>query len=292
MSKFAEELIAATNSAASAYIQFATDHSSGSYDFFVFVEDTPDIIIYQHVIQRIGASFLPCGGKDGVFSVFQKLVQEGRADGQCFITDRDVEDFGELLPTAIFRTKGYSWENHVCERDATIRTVQLKSRPNFTLQEAHGIADSWEATVQNFDELLRTHLGLLRLNSIKSLELDLASFPICLDAKFENGRLFPGDTASNWLKQKLVAAEIQGITKADIQDAIGVNKHISLMRQARGKTLFTLWKRFIASAFSEFGKKGLGDLKSALSVIQSFPWDWPDFNYIRAYVDTRVGVAI
>lgn len=287
MSEFVLLMRSSVSSAASAYIQFANDYVRKEYTTFIFVEDWPDVIAYQHILELEGASFLGCGGKDGVFKLFGKLSNEGRAVGQCFIVDRDIEDRAQGAEQEVLRTEGYSWKNHLVESSATLRIAQRRSQPNLSMQESEGVVCSWERSISAFERLLALHGALLRVKKPAGLDLDLHTFPVTHSSTLVEGILTPGLGAESWIESKLAEFLERGGSEADVQQISENLASQPIVKWARGKTIFSLWRRFITLKFGELGCRFLGEI-SATGVVLMLPQSNPSWKYIQDYVRDRV----
>ena len=63
-----------------AFLQFITTKDPDDYSTFAFVEDDDDIEFYQHVLVSFDPiAYFGCGGKGGVFEVYQYLEGRGRS---------------------------------------------------------------------------------------------------------------------------------------------------------------------------------------------------------------------
>lgn len=287
---FKSKLKDAVNSPASAYIQFVTKRNKGSYLAFSFVEDEDDISFYQHVLaefRHIG--YFGCGGKSGVFEVFEKLSAEGHAEGNLFMVDRDHE-VAPFKPEAVLRTTVYSWEAHLCAPSVVCAFIQRKARPNLSKEEEEIVAARWEGTLAAYKPLLLAHAALLTLRHAPGQGLDLGSVRFGDQAEVAEGMLTPGAVELERIRAKKELSQLNREEKVWLSEYVNDNEVICPTRIAHGKALFSLLRSFIPHAVSGLAR-AIGGINSAKQVLSETPWSHTEFDYIREYATLRIANA-
>ena len=104
------------------YHQFALAQSKSAADAqFLFFEGVDDPVFFVgHIVPRLNGrdyyEFI-CNGRDGVIKVHELCTRDGRAsDRTLFFIDKDHTDIlgaATELPTSLFQTECYSFENYI-----------------------------------------------------------------------------------------------------------------------------------------------------------------------------------
>lgn len=294
MTNFSEQLIASTKSWSSAYLQFITGRGREGYSSYVFVEDDDDQIFYQHVLtDRPNLGFIGCGGKGGVLAVYERLSKDNLDGGHCFFVDRDLEAEPRVYDPDVCRTKHYSWESHLSERNLICWILQRRCSPNFGPQDIEEIGMRWENSIANVVPFLSIHTALTDYACNNSISLDMRRIDILQWTEFTE-TLEAGLTSTNfsWVQDK---ARILDEIGADVDAILGRAETYTaevILSFARGKLLFSLLRGFISNLLIRARRRFLGDYNSPKFLIGCMPWNATEFDYIRDYAAVRCASTV
>jgi hypothetical protein len=288
VSEFAANLRAESATWSSAYLQFVTGIKSEGFDSYAFVEDDPDKDFYQHVLSTdCTISYISCGGKSGVITLFRKLEMEGLADGHLFFVDQDTEDQPGEHSGSICRTDGYSWESHFCTREAVELFLGKRMERSLPPRTISSLGARWLATIDAFADVLAWHTALCRGALLRNCSLELGRVPIAKDSQFRDGIIHPCPKNSAWVDDRVAAAEDEEILIEDTKRRFERYRAVDLAYKSRGKTVFQILSAFLVEVIRDIGVGIRGEFNSAIHWLRSIPSGLGAFDYIRAYAQSR-----
>jgi hypothetical protein len=273
-------------------MQFVTGRGREGFVAYAFVEDNDDVEYYQHALTSFShISYIRCGGKNNVLSVFKKLNGEGLVDGQLFFVDRDCELEPFEHEREVYRTPGYSWESSLLHDDAIVAYLPKRIRPSMTSDEMSSLLFSWNKTLERFEPLVRMHSAMLAAVEEKAFRGgDVSKIHLCAGAVWQDEALLPNDTVHAALTEKQLELVRLGLNQALTDCALSLRLNLSLPIVGRGKTLFQLFVTHLKAWVIPRNKTVFGEQSSALAYLKHIRWDWIGFDNIRVYARER-GVA-
>ena len=289
MSSYAAGLREAVNSWAAAYLQFETGRHREGYRSYAFVEDDDDKSFYQLALTQFDAiCYLGCGGKSGVLALFNKLAEEGKANGQLFFVDRDTERQPFVHAQEVLRTTGYSWESHVCGAAFVGWFLQRRAEPNLSPNDVDRVVQGWNATLQAFKPVLDRHTALCRTAAALQTSLGMSRVVFTSDAEQADLGLKPGPKAFLWQRGKVDLAIKQGASEEDLVRREMRYQEEEVLFSARGKALFMLLRTFVVATLNALERRSRGEMNSAKVWIEAMPWTESSLDYVRDYARRRL----
>lgn len=290
MSNFAEELMDEAQSESSAYVQFVTGRGREGFDAYAFVEDSDDIIFYQHILHDLNnISYIGCGGKNGVMSLFKKTKSEGISDGQLFFVDRDTEPLPFEYSDEVQRTKFYSWESHLCQPSAVVRFLQRRIEPSLSKTHCDMVHNLWLETVAKFAEYFAIHTALVEFSAKLTPSLGMKKVSLVRNCVADNGVVLPNvGVILPILDEKRAIAVTRGACPIELGERIERFKEADVLATSRGKQVFGLFREFCDATAKRLGRKLNTDANNISLVLAAFsPMD-DGVAYIRRYALGRV----
>lgn len=289
MSSFAKGMVAETKTWSSAYLQYITGSGREGFTCYAFVEDNDDILFYQHVLTNIpNVSYIGCGGKTGVVTLFRKLHAESIDSNNLFFVDKDTEDTPFEFNDEILRTRFYSWESHVCQPSFVKWVLQRKMTPSLTPTQTKTVEKNWLSTVKSFADILSWHTALLSTAARLDASLGISDVSVVRYVENQSGCVTPSEAALNWLNSKLDFALSLGVTLREIETLRDRYLHGFPLYEAQGKVLFTILKKFIAETARSLNREYIGEYSSPKHLASAMRWDAPATDYIREYAEARL----
>lgn len=289
MSSYADQMIEATNSWAAAYLQFVTGRDREGFSAYAFVEDNDDMIFFQHALTCYdNISYLGCGGKAGVTAVYDKLKGDPARGRQMFFVDRDTEQ-EPFDREDILRTRGYSWESHLCPPHIVNSFLQRRCTPNLSMEQRVISTRKWCDTVHNFRNILEEQLMLLCAANRASTSLGMSSINFLKDCISEDGTLKPSITNEVAFQSAYKIVVKNNIDLRSIDDYKEMCNGEEIFWKARGKTLTNILRRFLPECAQALGRTIVGEYQSARQLCLTIAWNHEDFTYIREYALGRIG---
>lgn len=288
---YATSLFEETESETSAYMQFVTGKGREGFAAYAFVEDNDDIVFYQHALTDLeNVSFIGCGGKNGVLSVYRKTSSEGLADGQLFFVDRDTEDDPFEAEQEVLRTAQYSWENQLCQSHVVKRFLQRKVSPSLTRSECNEVEQAWSKTIANFKHSLALHTALVKVSSELKPTLEMRKVGVVKDAFTQDLEVLPAEQkVLETLSEKKDAAISRGVNPKRITEIFETYFQSDLLKTAKGKTVYSVFKLFSKNVSAYYNRGMIADVNNTISVLSAMPANSPDLQYIRDYAQRRIG---
>lgn len=277
-------------SESSAYVQFVTGRGREGFDAYAFVEDSDDIIFYQHILHDLNnISYIGCGGKNGVFSLFKKTKGEGISDGQLFFVDRDTEVLPFEHGDEVQRTEFYSWESHLCQPSSVVRFLQRRLEPSLSKVHCDLVHDSWLATVGNFTEYFAVHTALVECSARLNPSLGMKKVSLVRECTADNGVVLPNvDVILPILEEKRAIAVARGACPIELGGRIERFREADVLATSRGKQIFALFREFCDATVKRLGRKLNTDANNISLVLAAFsPMD-DSVAYIRRYALGRI----
>lgn len=289
MNTYAEDMRENAQSSASAYIQFITGRDREGYRSYAFVEDEDDKTLYQLALTDYNhICYLGCGGKDGVFSVFQKLSIDHQSDGHLFFVDRDTERNPFRFPE-ILRTDTYSWESHACDPNYVGWLLQRKLEPNLTEYEQRLVESKWSETIEKSRGIFAKHTALCRTASVLNASLGMSEVKLWDYYVEFDGAITPDGRSEDWYLAKVELAVSLGeqLCKIKRRELYFYNQPVQ--KVTKGKLLFNVLRKFIESFTKITGRRYPANLNSARTWIDFMPYNHSSLQYIRSYAHSRIG---
>lgn len=289
MNTYAQNMREDARSPASAYIQFMTGRGREGYRTYAFVESEDDKVFYQLALTEYShICYLGCGGKDGVFSVFNKLSADSQVDGNLFFVDRDTERPPFRFPE-VLRTEAYSWESYACDPTYVGWLLQRKLRPNLTENEQVFVESQWSETLESSRGIFSKHTALCRTALVLNESLGMSEIKLWDRYVHFEGRIVPDANDSDWHSDKLEMAVSKGEDAHRIRrrELYFYNQPTQMVTQ--GKLLFNFLRKFVENVKITMNRSSTENLNSARAWIEFMPYTNSSLQFIRSYAVSRIG---